>query len=106
MMTQPQNIGPYLSAYRVVEEYMGVLYFLLLISVISHAFIGLYRLVLKWGFMQGNDYKASRKRFNFIMKFMIALYLVLGLSSLAKYTYIGLTNCNLKDKEYKIGEVR
>jgi len=106
MMTQPQNIGPYLSAYRVVEEYMGVLYFLLLISVITHAFIGLYRLVLKWGFMEGNDYKASRKRFKFIMKFMIVLYLVLGLSSLAKYTYIGLTNSNLKDKEYKIGEVR
>jgi len=97
MMTQPQNIGPYLSAYRVVEEYMGVLYFLLLISVISHAFIGLYRLAMRWGFMEGENSKKSRARFKSMMRAFIFVYLLVGLSSLLKYTNIGLshdyTNC-------------
>jgi len=92
MMTQPENIGPYQSAYRVVEEFMGVLYFLLLLSVVSHAFVGLYRLALKWGFLEGKSTKVSRARYKLLMKMMIAIYLVVGLSSLARYTYIGFTH--------------
>ena len=92
MMTQPENIGPYASSSRVVDEFMGPLYFLLLLSVISHAFIGLYRLALKWGFMEGKNTKVSRARFKLLMKAMIALYIVIGLFSLAKYTYIGITH--------------
>jgi len=38
------------SAFRVVNENMAPLYFLLLLLVVSHAFIGLYRPALKWGF--------------------------------------------------------
>jgi len=92
MMTQPENIGPYASSSRIVDELMGPLYFLLLLSVVSHAFIGLYRLALKWGFMEGKNTKVSRARFKFLMKAMIALYIVVGLFSLAKYTYIGVTH--------------
>jgi fumarate reductase subunit C len=92
MMTQPSNIGPYASSYRIVDEFMGPLYFLLLLSVVSHAFIGLYRLALKWGFMEGKNTKKSRARFKLLMNTMIALYIVVGLSSLAKYTYIGMTH--------------
>ena len=92
MMSQPENIGPYASSNRVVNELMGPLYVLLLLSVISHAFIGLYRLALKWGFMEGNDYKASRRRYKVMMKTFIAVYLLLGSMALAKYTYIGLTH--------------
>ncbi len=92
MMSEPSDIGPYASSYRVVEEYMGVLYFMLLLSVVSHAFIGLYRLALKWGFMEGKNTKVSRARFKFLMKAFIAIYIVVGLSSLARYTYIGLTH--------------
>ncbi len=92
MMSQPSNIGPYASSYRVVDEFMGPLYFLLLVSVVSHAFIGLYRLALKWGFMEGENTKLSRKRFKLLMNTMIVLYIVVGLASLAKYTYIGMTN--------------
>jgi fumarate reductase subunit C len=90
MMTQPANIGPHLSAARVVDEFMGPLYFLLLFSVVSHAFIGLYRLALKWGFMEGSDTKKSRAFFKLLMRGFIAVYIVVGLASLAKYTYIGL----------------
>lgn len=92
MMTQPSNIGPFASSSRVVDQFMGPLYFLLLLSVVSHAFIGLYRLALKWGFMEGKEYKTSRKNFKLLMKVMIATYLLVGLSSLAKYTYIGITH--------------
>ncbi|MBU1659211.1 fumarate reductase cytochrome b subunit [bacterium] len=92
MMTQPSNIGPYMSSSRVVNELMGPLYLVLLFSVVLHAFIGLYRLALKWGFMEGKNTKVSRKRFKLLMKTMIAVYLILGTLSLIKYTYIGLTH--------------
>ncbi len=92
MIAQPEHIGPFASSNRVVHEFMGPLYVLLLLSVVSHAFIGLYRLALKWGFMEGKDYRASRKRFKILMKAFIAIYLILGSLSLAKYTYIGMTH--------------
>ena len=97
MMSQPENIGPYASSYRVVGEFMFPLYFLLLFSVVLHAFIGLYRLALKWGFMEGKSTKISRARFKSMMRAFIFVYLLVGLSSLIKYTNIGLshdyTNC-------------
>jgi len=92
MMSQPEHIGPYGSSNRVVYEFMAPLYVLLLLSVVLHAFIGLYRLVLKWGFMEGKDYKVSRKRFKIMMNVFIGMYLILGFLSLAKYTYIGLNH--------------
>ena len=92
MISQPANIGPYASSSRVVDELMGPLYFMLLLSVVSHAFIGLYRLALKWGFGEGKNTKVSRARFKLLMRVMIGLYIVIGLSSLARYTYIGFTH--------------
>ena len=100
MMAQPSNIGPFASSFRIVSEHMAPLYFLLLLSVISHAFIGLYRLALKWGFMEGKSTKVSRARYRILMKLFIAIYLIIGLSSLAKYTYIGLSNDITKDVRY------
>jgi len=101
MMTQPSNIGPFASSSRVVDEFMGPLYFMLLISVVSHAFIGLYRLALKWGFGEGKSTKVSRSRFKLLMRFMIVLYIVIGLSSLAKYTYIGMQHDFSDGVKYK-----
>jgi len=101
MMSQPANIGPYASSSRIVDEFMGPLYLLLLISVISHAFVGLYRLALKWGFMEGKHTKVSRKRFKLIMKFMIVSYMIIGLFSLAKYTYIGYNHDFSDGVEYQ-----
>ncbi len=92
MITQPANIGPFASSSRVVDEFMGPLYFMLLISVVSHAFIGLYRLAMKWGFMEGKNTKVSRSRFKFLMKSMIAIYIIVGLFALGKYTYIGVNH--------------
>lgn len=91
MMSEPSNIGPYASSFRIVSEHMGPLYSLLLLSVVSHAFIGLYRLALKWGFMEGKSTKVSRARFKLLMKSFIAIYIIIGLASLARYSYIGFT---------------
>lgn len=101
MMSQPSNIGPFASSSRVVDELMGPLYLVLLLSVVSHAFVGLYRLALKWGFMEGKSTKISRARFKKIMKVMIASYILLGLFSLAKYTYIGMTHDFSDDVRYQ-----
>ncbi|MBN2783172.1 MAG: fumarate reductase cytochrome b subunit [Campylobacterales bacterium] len=101
MIVEPSNIGPYASSNRVVNEYAGVLYILLLLSVVSHAFVGLYRLVLKWGFFEGKNTKVSRARYKVILKVFVALYITLGLASLAKYTYIGLTHDFDEEPRYK-----
>lgn len=101
MMTQPSNIGPFASSSRVVDEFMGPLYLMLLISVVSHAFIGLYRLALKWGFFEGKNTKQSRKIFKLIMKSMILIYITIGSLSLAKYTYIGFTHDFSDGVKYK-----
>lgn len=101
MMAEPSNIGPLASSFRVVHEHMGPLYFLLLLSVVSHAFIGLYRLAIKWGFMEGENTKISRARFKFLMRTMIAIYIIVGTFSLAKYTYIGLTHDFSEVKKFK-----
>ncbi len=101
MITQPANIGPYASSSRIVDEFMGPLYFMLLISVVSHAFIGLYRLVMKWGFFEGKNSKNSRKNFKLLMKAMVAIYIVVGLSSLVKYTFIGMNHDFSDGVKYK-----
>lgn len=105
MMSQPENIGPYASSHRIVDEMMGPLYVLLLISVVSHAFVGLYRLAMKWGFMEGKNTKLSRKRFKFLMYFLIAVYIFIGLASLAKYTYIGLNHDFSDGVKYKSPDI-
>lgn len=101
MISQPSNIGPYASSARIVDEMMGPLYLLLLISVVLHAFVGLYRLALKWGFMEGKNTKLSRKRFKLIMKILIVGYILLGLASLARYTYIGINHDFSDGVKYK-----
>jgi fumarate reductase subunit C len=60
--------------------------------VVTHTFIGLYRLALKWGFLEGKNSKKSRKVFKFLMKSLIPIYLVVGSLSLAQYIEIGLSN--------------
>lgn len=101
MMSEPSDIGPYASSYRVLYEHMWPLYILLLLSVVIHAFIGLYKLALKWGFFEGKSTKVSRKRLKFLMKTFIAVYIILGSLSLAKYVYIANTHDFSDGLKYK-----
>lgn len=48
IIMNPGSIDPNLSAYRIVEQGFGFLYLILLPTVVIHAFIGVYRLGMKW----------------------------------------------------------
>ena len=90
IMMHPSEIGPYASSDRVVSEYMGFLYFFLLLAVEFHGSIGIYKLIIKWGWFEGKDYKATRKRYKKIKLWVTILFVTLGLLTLFKYVQIGL----------------
>lgn len=90
IMTNPEKIGPYASADRIVSEWMWPLYILLLLAVELHGSIGLYRLAVKWGWFEGRDAKASRKRLKRGKVLVTYFFLALGVLSLAAYIKIGL----------------
>ena len=101
MIATPEKIGPIVSSQRVALDMMWPLYILLLFSVVVHAAIGVYRLILKWGFFEADKQKYMKQRratLRTAMYFVITFYLVVGISSLAKYMYIGYSD------EYKVGE--
>ncbi|MBN2894569.1 MAG: fumarate reductase cytochrome b subunit [Campylobacterales bacterium] len=92
MITLPDQIGPYASSERIALDMMWPMYLLLLFAVVVHAGIGVYRLILKWGFFEPKNPKALHTRralLRSIMYFVITFYLVLGVASLGRYMVIG-----------------
>ncbi|MGB0513337.1 MAG: fumarate reductase cytochrome b subunit, partial [Wenzhouxiangellaceae bacterium] len=85
MMTQPESIGPHGSAERVLSGLFWPLYLVLLLAVELHGSIGLYRLALKWGWFEGRDPDASRRRLKRAKWGFTAFFIALGLLSLAAY---------------------
>ncbi|QDF29989.1 fumarate reductase cytochrome b subunit [Halarcobacter anaerophilus] len=100
MMTNADAIGPYASAERVWSAWMWPLYILLLLAVELHGSIGLYRLAVKWGWFDGKDPKATRKRLKVWKKALTWFFLILGFATLAAYIKIGYEN----QQAGKIGE--
>ena len=101
MISQPEMIGPYASSERMVTEMMWPLYLLLLFAVVIHAGIGVYRLILKWGLFEADQQKYMKQRralLRTIMYFVVTLYLVVGVASLARYINIGYVH------DFKEGE--
>ncbi len=101
MMTQPDTIGPYGSADRMVSDWMWPLYLVLLIAVELHGSIGLYRLSIKWGWFDGKDPRQTRKK---LKKFKYALsvfMIVLGLLTLAAYMKIGYDHKDNVGEKYQ-----
>ncbi len=101
MITLPNHIGPYASSDRVAGGMMWPLYLMLLFSVITHAGVGLYRLILKWGFFEAKEQKCMKQRralLRIIMYLIITFYLLVGIFALAKYMNIGY------EHNYKTGE--
>ncbi|NKQ41763.1 MAG: fumarate reductase cytochrome b subunit [Sulfurovum sp.] len=90
VMTQADKIGPYASADRVVSDWMWPLYILLLLAVELHGSIGLYRLAVKWGWFDGKNPKAARKRLKKIKWAVTVFFLTLGFVTLAAYIKIGI----------------
>ncbi len=89
MFTQPQNIGPYASSYRVVNQHMWLLYMVLLICVELHGSIGLYRAAMKWGWFDGKNPKETRKTMLKAKKVVSFFFLALGTITLLAYAKIG-----------------
>lgn len=89
MMTQPENIGPYASSDRIYSDMLWPMYLILLISVVLHTGVGVYRLIIKWGLFDGSDPHANRIRSKKIIQVVVIFYIVLGLLSLGTYMKIG-----------------
>ncbi|CAA6805087.1 MAG: Fumarate reductase cytochrome b subunit [uncultured Campylobacterales bacterium] len=102
MLSNPTDIGPYASADRFFSENMWIFYIVLLVAVVLHAFIGLYRVSIKRGWFglsnttnsktRTFDKKVSvakRNNLKKIRNYLIAFYLIIGLVSIAVYTYKG-----------------
>jgi fumarate reductase subunit C len=80
MLTHPDRIGPYESADRVWSDGFWMLYLVLLFAVEIHGGVGLYRLALKWGVLEGRDLAASRRRLRIAKWSITAFLIVLGLA--------------------------
>ena len=90
MMMHPEAIGPWQSADRVWSGLWWPLYLVLLFAVELHGGIGLYRLCVKWGWMEGKDPAATRKNLKMLKWALSAFFIVLGLVTLAAYIKIGM----------------
>jgi fumarate reductase subunit C len=100
MLVNPAGIGPYGSADRVWSGMWWPLYLVLLFCVELHGGVGLYRLVVKWGWLEGNDPDRSRRHLTRLKWGLTAFFLVLGLLTLAAYMKIGYQHRDRVGEEY------
>lgn len=100
IMTNSDAIGPYASADRVWSEWMWPLYILLLLAVEFHGTIGLYRLAVKWGWFDGDDPRATRKKLKAYKKALTWFFLILGFATLAAYMKIGMDHADKVGERY------
>jgi fumarate reductase subunit C len=100
MMANPADIGPYASSDRMVGEWMWPLYLLLLFSVVLHAAIGFYRVVLKWGWFEGKNPRANRMLLKKILTGATWFYLALGVFSIGTYVVIGIDHADRAGERY------
>ena len=88
MLMHPGAIGPYESGTRVYQGWWP-LYLVLLFAVELHGGIGLYRLAVKWGWLEGKDPARTRARLRTAKWAITAFFLALGLLTLAAYFKVG-----------------
>ncbi len=102
MLTQPENIGPFASSDRVYSDIMWPMYLMLLVSVVLHAGVGIYRLIMKWGWFDGKNPKQNRLKTRKIIKIVTIIYLIIGLFSLITYIKIGYEHQDSYGERYKV----
>lgn len=100
MLVDPDEIGPYASADRVWGGAWPV-DLLLLLAVAAHLGIGLYRLAVKWGWLEGRDATVSRKWLKRAGLLITLVFLSLGLLSLAAYMKIGYEHRERAGERYR-----
>lgn len=81
-----------ISANRMYSHLMWLFYLVLLFSVELHGGIGLYRLCVKWGWFEGKDYKATRKKLKIAKWVLSGIFIVLGILSIIAFLKIGHHN--------------
>ncbi len=91
IITNADKISGVMSADRVINHFMWAFYIVLLICVELHGSVGLYRLCVKWGWFEGKDAKASRKKLKTAKWVISVFFLALGALSLAAFIKIGLS---------------
>lgn len=100
MFSQADQIGPYASSWRVYST-QWPLYLVLLLVVEIHAALGLYRLIVKWGWLGS----VSRRHLRLGIA-GLAVFLVLhGVSTLLAYYRLGETLRESPDRRYHPAEV-
>ena len=90
MFSQPDQIGPYMSAWRVYSTHWS-LYLVLLFLVELHGGIGLYRLVVKWVSLPLRTEALWKRRLNLFKWSLTTFFVVLGLATLFAYYQLGAT---------------
>jgi len=100
MLTQPALIGPFESADRVWSGNMWPLYLALLFAVELHGGIGLYRLAIKWGWLEGSDPQRSRRRLAIVRYSFSAFFVTLGLVTLLTYIDLGRAHADHAGERY------
>jgi fumarate reductase subunit C len=99
MLMHPQGIGPYGSADRMWGGWWP-LYLVLLFAVELHGGVGLYRLVVKWGWFEGKDPDRTRVLLTRLKWGLTVFFLVLGLLTLGAYMKIGYEHRHRAGEEY------
>ena len=100
MLVHPELIGPYESADRIWTGTMWPLYLLLLFAVKLHGSVGLYRLALKWGWLEGRDPAASRRRLRAVKTAFSVFFVGLGLVTLLAYVQLGIAHADRAGEPY------
>jgi fumarate reductase subunit C len=104
MITHPGEIGPYASSDRFVSESMWPLYLALLFAVELHAAIGMYRLAVKWGILDGLNPRVTRKRLQMLKNAVTVFFLTVGLLTFAAYVRIGIDHRDRAGEKYMPGQ--
>jgi fumarate reductase subunit C len=100
LMMHPADIGPYASSDRVWSGRMWPLYLIMLFAVELHGGIGLYRLMIKWGWFLSKDPRKGRQRLQVIKWLLTLFFIVLGLLTLAAYMKIGFDHESNSGERY------
>jgi fumarate reductase subunit C len=104
MLTNSGNIDPFASGDRFWTHGMWPLYLVLLFAVELHGAVGLYRLAVKWGVLDGKDPRATRRRLRAAKTGLTVFFLALGLASWAAYLRIGIEHADRAGQRYVIGQ--
>jgi fumarate reductase subunit C len=89
MLTNPGAIDTYLSADRVYSSHMWVVYLPLLFAVELHGTIGIYRVLVKWGWFIKGDPREARKILKAWKNKITYALLGLGVFALISFLIVG-----------------